>query len=53
LIAPLVRGLVAPLAAVLRRLYLARLSQRPERLNLVPPPAAATRAENGQLRAEL
>jgi hypothetical protein len=51
--APLMRGLLIPLAALLRRIFLARLSRRPPRLNFVPPPAAARDAEKGQLGAEL
>lgn len=49
--APLVRGLTFPVALLVRRFYLARIARRPERVNIVPPPAP--KAEKKQARAEL
>jgi hypothetical protein len=49
--APLVRGLVFPVALLVRRFYLARIARRPERVNIVPPPAR--KSDKEQVRAEL
>jgi hypothetical protein len=50
--APVIRGLALPLAIQLRRLYLARLSRRPSRVDLDAHPPIAHNAEKQQLRAK-
>jgi hypothetical protein len=48
-LAPLVRTLALPLAARLRRLYLARILRRPPRVSLAVLPSTARNAQNEQL----
>jgi hypothetical protein len=50
--ASLVRGFTFPVALLVRRFYLARIARRPERVNIVPPPTVAHKAEKQALRAE-
>jgi hypothetical protein len=49
--APLVRGLTFPVALLVRRFYLGRIARRPERVNIVPPPAR--KADKEEARAKL
>jgi len=53
LLAPLVRAFVFPLAVHLRRLYLARLAQRPPVASISAQPAITRNAEKERLRAKL
>jgi hypothetical protein len=49
--APLVRALTFPVALLVRRFYLARIARRPERVNIVPPPAR--KPDKEEVRAKL